>query len=261
MKKSDDILERAGLSPSERAVYLALLEGASGVKEIMKISSEKRPTVYYALNSLEAKGLVSKTGKDHAGSFQVEPIEKLSVLIEDRIAKEKALLADIGMFAVSYLKKKQSSKVRVSYFDTVQSIRSAIMYTVYATSKHIRSIVPADNFFAEIGLSFINEYVDEKNARGIKTMALWEDIPNKKILQDKYNGSSIRQLPVSMHGAFKTTVFVYDDRTLYISPQKESFAVLIESEEHARLMRAMFDVVWDAGFPVSLESQKKEIGS
>ena len=73
------ILEEIGLSPAEVLVYIALLDGLKSVQEVIKSTNEKRPTVYYSLNSLEKRGLVSKTGKDYGNKFQVEPIEKLLV--------------------------------------------------------------------------------------------------------------------------------------------------------------------------------------
>ena len=47
-----------------------------------------------------------------------------------------------------------------------------------------------------------------------------------------------------MHNSFNTTIFMYDDNTLYISPKKESYAVLIQSQAHSKMMRSMFDNIW-----------------
>ena len=247
MDKSDinKILEEVGLSVAEISVYIALLDGSQSVKEIMDITSEKRPTVYYSLNSLEKRGLVSKTGKEYGNKFQVEPIDKLLELVNKNIRKQNELLEKTKQLKDFYPKNKTNNKILVSYFDNPEAIKSAIFFSLYGKGKMIRTIVPSDNFFHEIGEDFVEEYVKEKNKRGVKTKALWEDIPNKKIIQKYYSDAEIKQLPVDMHNSFETTVFIYDDKTLYISPKKENYAVLIQSKEHTKMMDAMFKNIWN----------------
>lgn len=239
------ILEEIGLPKAEISVYSALLDGVISVKEIMKITNEKRPTVYYSLASLEKRGLVSKTGKDYGNKFQLEPLDKLLELININIRKQNQLLDRAEKIKKYYPLKKRENATIVSNFDNLISIKSAIFFTLYGKEKIIRSIVPGNNFFHELGEDFINEYVGEKLKRGLKTKALWEDIPNKGVLKKYYSESDLRQLPVSMHNSFETTVFIYDDKTLYIAPKKENSAVLIQSKQHAKMMRAVFDEIWN----------------
>ena len=239
------ILEEIGLPKAEISVYSALLDGVISVKEIMKITNEKRPTVYYSLASLEKRGLVSKTGKDYGNKFQLEPLDKLLELININIRKQNQLLDRAEKIKKYYPLKKRENATIVSNFDNLISIKPAIFFTLYGKEKIIRSMVPGNNFFHELGEDFINEYVGEKLKRGLKTKALWEDIPNKEVLKKYYSESDLRQLPVSMHNSFETTVFIYDDKTLYIAPKKENSAVLIQSKQHAKMMRAVFDEIWN----------------
>ncbi len=237
-------LTKIGLSPAEAYVYSALLGGAKTVQEIMKITAEKRPTIYYSLNSLEKRGLVSKTGSDYGSKFQLEPAEKLEEVVQANIRKQTTLLIETKKIKDLYSKENNTQKVLVSYFDSFESIKTAIFFCLYSKEKVIRSIVPGQNFFHEIGKDFVSEYVKEKAKRKIKTTALWEDIPTKQILEEYYENSSIRQLPTDMHNSFDTTIFMYDDKTLYISPLKEQYAVLIQSQGHTKLMRTTFDYLW-----------------
>lgn len=246
MDKKDikSILEEIGLSPAEVSVYNALLDGVESVQEIIKMTSEKRPTVYYSLNSLEKRGLVSKTGKEYGNKFQIEPIDKLLELVHKNIRKQNELLEKTKKLKDFYPKIKNDNKVLVSYFDNFESIKATIFYSFYTKSKIIRTIVPGNNFFNEVGTDFIQEYVKEKVKRKIKTRALWEDIPSKKILHEYYANSEIKQLPIEMHNAFETTIFMYDDYTLYVAPKKDNFAILIKSKDHTKMMSAIFDSLW-----------------
>jgi sugar-specific transcriptional regulator TrmB len=210
----------------------------------MKQTSEKRPTVYYSLNSLQKRGLVSKTGKEYGNKFRVGTLEELESLVEGSIRKQENLLEKTKKLIGVYPKGSSQSKSIVSYFDSPEAVKQAIFSSLYAKEKRVRSIVPAQNYFHEIGKDFVVEYVKEKQKREIKTIAVWEDIPNKQTVTDYYDSADIRQLPIDMHNSFDTTVFIFDNKTLYISPKSEQYAVLIQSEAHSRMMKAMFDNIW-----------------
>lgn len=249
-KEVEKLLKEIGLSEAEAFVYVALLDGAQSVKEIMKITDEKRPTVYYSLNSLEKRGLVSKTGKDYGNKFQLESLDKLTELVNKGIRKQNELLERANKLKGFYPENNNSNKVLVSYFDNYQAIKSAIFYTLYSRSKVIRTIVSGENFFNQMGKEFVKEYVEEKLKRKIKTKALWEDIPDKKIIEKYYLSSEIKQLPIGMHNSFETVIFIYDDKTLYIGPKKENYAVLVQSKAHSKMMVSIFENIWGQAIKV-----------
>lgn len=246
MNKTDVtlILQEIGLAPAETTVYMSLLDGAKSVREILKTTDEKRPTVYYSLNVLEHKGLVSKTGAEYGGKFQLTPIETLLTLVDRTILQQQTLLERTKKLIEFYPKTQSGGKVLVSYFDTLDAVKSAVAYSLYAKEKVIRTIVPGKNFFHEMGQPFVHEYVQEKIRRKIRTIALWEDIPNPSVTGGFYSAKDVRQLPIEMHNSFATTTFIYDDKTLYISPKRDCYAVLIQSSEHTNMMRATFDALW-----------------
>ena len=249
-KEITKILEDIGMSPAEIIVYISLLDGSQSVQEIMKVTSEKRPTIYYSLNSLEKRGLVSKTGKEYGNKFQIESIDNLLELVNRNIRKQNDLLEKTKKLKDFYPKNKINDKVLVSHFDNLEAIKTAVFYSLYGKGKTIRTIVPANNFFHQMGKDFIEEYVNEKLKRNIKTKALWEDIPSKSIIKNYYPDSEIKQLPVDIHNNFDTTIFIYDDKTLYIAPKKENYAVLIQSKDHAKMMNSLFENIWSNSLEV-----------
>lgn len=246
MNKSDiqNLLEEIGLSVAEASVYISLLDGAQSVSEVIKQTGEKRPTVYYSLNSLQKRGLVSKTGKEYGNKFRVGSLEELESLVESGIRKQEHLLEKTKKLIEVYPKGLSQSKSLVSYFESPEAVKQAIFSSLYAKEKRVRSIVPAQNYFHEIGKDFVVEYVKEKQKRKLKTIAMWEDMPNKKTVAEYYDSADIRQLPVDMHNSFDTTIFIFDNKTLYISPKSEQYAVLIQSDAHSKMMKAMFDNIW-----------------
>lgn len=241
-----------GLSDSEVTVYLAMISGARTARDLVKITQLKRPTVYYALGCLEKRGLTSKTGLAGGKSFSLEPLEKLSV-----IAKEKALEIsklqnhiDELIPTLAETSAPSNQKPTVAFYEGVDAVKNAIMEMLYCKSKHINSVAPKQNFFWQIGQDFVELFIEERIKRNIKTKNLWEAPVNKELVKQYYEGlSQIKILPEIMHGKFKTTTFLYDDKTLYVSSKNNSYCLLMTSKEHTDTMQAWFDGLWSVSRP------------
>jgi sugar-specific transcriptional regulator TrmB len=248
-------LQNLGLSESEVTVYLAMVAGARNARDLVKVTRLKRPTVYYALGCLEKRGLVSKTGLEGDKKFQLEPLQRLSVMAEEHTLEAAKLKNDIDAL-VEDLKTSQgveSKKPVVTFYEGAEAVRHVIMDMLYCKSKKINSVVPMKNFFWQTGPGFLELFVDEGARRGIKAKNLWE-APigelDRGILKGHYQGfTNVRIIPDAMKGKFETMVFLYDDKTLYVSSMKNSYCVLIASKEHYDTMQAWFDGIWSVSKP------------
>jgi sugar-specific transcriptional regulator TrmB len=252
MQEPRKYLLELGLSDSEAVVYLAMIGGARMARDLVKVTGLKRPTVYYALGCLEKRGLTSKTGLTGDRGFALEPVEKLAI-----IAKEKALeisklqnKIDEMIPALAAKSSPANQKPAVAFYEGKDAVKNAIMSMLYCKSKHVNSVVPKENFFWQIGQDFVELFIEERIKRNIKTKNLWEAPINKGLIQQYYEGlSQVRIVPEVMHGRFQTTIFLYDDKTLYVSSKNNSYCVLITSKEHTDTMQAWFDGLWNASKP------------
>ncbi len=236
-----------GLSDSDVTVYLAMVSGARTARDLVKVTRLKRPTVYYALGCLEKRGLTSKTGLAGDKSFSLEPIEKLSVIAKEKALESSQLQSRIDEMipALQATSSPSDQKPTVAFYEGVDAVKNAIMEILYCKSKNVYSVVPKQNFFWQVGQDFVELFIEERIRRNIKTKNLWEAPVNKALIKKYYEGlSQVRILPEVMHGKFLTTVFIYDDKTLYVSSKKNSYCVLITSKEHTDTMRAWFEGLW-----------------
>lgn len=252
MNEPKKYLSDLGLSDSEITIYLAMVSGARTARDLVKVTRLKRPTVYYALGCLEKRGLTSKTGLAGDKSFALEPIEKLAT-----IAKEKALEAtklknniDELILSLSEISSPSDIKPTVAFFEGIDAVRNTIMEMLYCKNKSICTIAPSNNFFHQVGKDFVEMFIEERIKRKVHSKNLWEnDISKDKY--DKYykDFSEIRIVPKVMKGKFQSTIFLYDDKTLYISSKNNSYCILITSKEHRETMQAMFDGLWSVSTP------------
>ena len=241
------LLSRLGLSKAEIQVYLAMVSGSDSVREIMKTTGHKRPTVYYVLQQLAAVGLVSKTESVRGGSFQVEPVSRLEALAQQQLEEAKMTkLSMVDLIPVLQKKSPKKEKPRVAFFEGQQAVQNVIMESLYCKSRTIHSIAPHNNYFWQVGRSFVEKYVEQRYERKIKIFNLWEKMIEPKLYKRYYEGvAQVRILPKNMHRQFATTIFMFDDTVQYISSAENSYCLMVRSQEHYQMMRALFGGLWE----------------
>lgn len=254
MNQPELYLKKLGLTESEITVYLRMVAGALSARDLMKTTKMKRPTIYYALNSLEKRGLVSKSGKESDFTFTLAPFERLMAIAKEKEDEAVQLTEEIGELIPS-LTSSPTSKIEkpaVSFFEGVDAVKHVVMDVMYAKGRRVDLIVPEKTFFWGFGEDFLRKYIEERRARNITTRNLWEvEIEAKNYKQYYSNFSKVRMLPEVMKGKFKTTIFLFDDKTLYVSSLENCYAILVTSKEHNDTLSALFDGLWETARPHS----------
>ncbi len=241
-----------GLSDSEVTIYLAMVSGARVARDLVKVTGLKRPTVYYALGCLEKRGLISKTGMEGDKRFSLESSKRLLTIAEEKVREAEKLKKEMSELVPTFdlVGSSEDRKPTVAFFEGVEAVKNVIRDMLYCKGKKINSVVPDNNFFWQVGREFVQSYVEERIKRGITTRNLWNASIDKKTFEEYYEGhSDVRIVPDIMQGAFKTTVFLYDDKTLFVSSIKNSYCVLITSKEYHDTMQAWFEGLWSASTP------------
>ncbi len=252
MLKPHKILARLGLSDVEAQVYLTMTAGSLSVAEIIKTTGLKRPTVYYVLNRLVQLGLVTKTDGSATTAFHIEPPQRLEVLAQKMLSEAQETKLSVVDLIPSLEEKMHgvAEKPQVSFFEGKQAVQNVIMESLYCHSREHHSIAPQNNYFWQVGRSFVEKFVVQRYERKVKISNLWEQPIAPDIYKQYYDGvAKVRLLPKVMHGKFDTTIFLYDDKALYISSMKSNYCLLVRSQEHYNTMRALFDGLWSVSKP------------
>ncbi len=243
-------LKKLGLSESEITVYLRMVAGAVTAQDLLKTTKMKRPTIYYALNSLEKRGLVSKLGNDFA--FTLAPFERLIAIAREKEDEALSLTEHIAELIPAFTAKKttQIERPAVSFFEGIDAVKHVVMDVMYTKSHRVDLIVPEHTFFWGFGEAFLRKYIEERRSRNITTRNLWEVQIDPAEFKKYYSTfSEIRLLPTVMKDKFKTTIFMFDDKTLYVSSFENCYAILVTSKEHTDTMQALFDGLWSTAKP------------
>ncbi len=247
MNQPELYLKKLGLTESEVTVYLRMVAGAHNARDLMKTTKMKRPTIYYALNSLSKRGLISKSGKENDSTFILAPFERLIAIAREKEDEALNLTEEIGELIPS-LTTSESSKIEkpvVSFFEGVDAVKHVVMDVMYSKSKKVDMVVPEHTFFWGFGEPFLRKYIEEGRMRNITTRNLWEkEIEPVRFKKYQSKMFQIKILPKVMKGKFKSTVFLFDDKTLYVSSYENCYAILVSSKEHKDTISALFEGLW-----------------
>lgn len=245
------VLAKLGLSESEIDIYLALLNGAQAVREVVRVTGRSRPTVYYALTGLENRGLLKKNGLDEEQRFRLEPLKRLGALARQKQDEYEALGSEVDQLCKSFQKPKiEDSQPQVTYYEGVTATRSLIMDTIYSRRHQLDCIIPNSNFLIAQGFDFIADYLELRNTLGVTSRNLLARDTDKRIIASHQTNDEMRYLPDGMGDRFRSSVFMFEDRVLYVSVQSRGQAVVFRSVEHYELMIALFATIWGVSTPI-----------
>lgn len=245
MQDPNKTLKELGLTDSEIKVYLTMSQGITTARDIIKVTRLKRPTVYYALNALEKRALISKTGREGTKRFTIEPYSRLVTIAKNQAQANLDLVGELeSLIPIFGSTNGQSEKPNATFFEGDEAIKNLIMETLYCKEQKIDVIAPNDNFFWQTGKKFVEQYVIERKKRQIVTRSLWETAVESKTIDEYYLKSQVRILPKVMKGKFKTTIILYDDKVLFISSAKNSYCLLFTSTELNQTMKTIFEGLW-----------------
>ena len=243
------LLAKIDLTDAEIDVYLSMLSGSQTAREIIRQTDRSRPTVYYALTSLERRGLLSKTGLEESSTkYRVEPLQRVASMISAKQQELDRAREDAEQFIRHFeLQSKHGDhKPEVAFFEGVTAVRGAIMDSIYCHGRQIDSIVPHDNFFWQLGSEFVDNYVQTRKSLGVATRNVWADTIKQEIIDEYYTKAEIRLMPQDLGTGFRTTIFIYDNSVLYVSSLTSGYALLVRSAEHVEFMSAIFRLIWNS---------------
>ncbi len=251
-------VEKAGLSPKEAKVYIALLELGGGAypAALAKQTKLSRSSVYMVLMHLSVKDLVNEIKKKNKQFYQINNPKKLISLskgklttVEDEIDAAKNVLPELeGLFnALEY-------KPKVTYYEGVEGI--TFVYSTHVTVESPYTMYAwANTGELEDLLSqkFLLWYRKEKERNRIKgKIILPNNIATKNFSKTIYKNIKKEYVPEMKYISteafpYKAEITVYDKNKVSIVTlvKGKLIGVIIEDETVSGLMRMIFNIGWE----------------
>lgn len=232
------VLRNLGLSRQEAAGYLALLRlGGSGAATLAKEMSVKRTTVYAILKSLTEHGAAEAYLKKGRIFYRPIPPEKLAERFEEKIELFRGLIPSLvtmekeegRLLGLRFIEAK--AELERFYRDILKEYRGK-SYRIIGNASAWESIDP----------EFFIQFRKDRATHNISTRLLLsagsEEInPIESTLLREW-----RYLPPEHE--FKSTIDIFDDKILIVSPELSSLAVVIATPAMTDVFKSIFDVLW-----------------
>jgi len=235
---SENLLKSLNLSPDEAAVYLAALElGQTSIQGLAKKSRVKRTTIYHFLPGLIERGLIQETRKKKRNMYSAIHPKQLVALEQVRLKELEQLTPEL--LAVY---NKSQTKPRVTYYETTEGVKEALTDLIRVGKPMVGW---ADfSFRQSILRDFFNTFAAERARHNITYKAITRDTPEARDWAKKNTGH-LREMKFITSEPFNTETLVYGDHLMFLSYQKNAFAVVIEDANVATTLRIAWQQLWD----------------
>ncbi len=238
----DSRLLALGLDEKEQRFYLAALEfGTAPVTAIAARADVSRTNGYDLVQRLQKRGLVSQI--EGEGGVRQVVAEDPSVLIRDWERTRNAL-NDLVPELRSLFNGHQD-KPRIRLYEGIEGIRRSLWETLECHSKLLCGILSMHELLEVPGAEWMEEYIEERIRRGIKLNVIrsrsreTESIWPTSVSHER----ELRYAPFDVD--LGMTMYIYDDKVLYISSKRENYALVIESRELSSMNRTLFNSLWN----------------
>jgi len=242
------ILGKLGLNEKEVRAYLTLLKGPLFASELAGQCALSRPNAYDVLKKLQAKGLAHQLSAAHGKKFKASSAAEVKELIAEKQTELELLGQEINKILPNLYALEGTSVEpfpKLEFFQGQEGIRKMINRTLTAKNKVVRGALSVKNWVDLLGKEFTIDYVRRRVEKGIKSQTLRckkgeldEAIYNQHADQNRV----VRYAPKSIN--LDATVILFDDYIGFMTTQKESIGILIQSRDLSSTFSSWFDFIW-----------------
>ncbi|MBI4836447.1 MAG: hypothetical protein HY817_04270 [Candidatus Abawacabacteria bacterium] len=238
-------LEYLGLTQSEVAVYLALLElGGGVVSALAKKAQLNRVTSYNTLSNLVDKGYVTVSKRKNVQFYVPESPTLLVSKLEEKYQIAQKVLPELIA-----LQNSASFTPKIRYYEERQSITTIFEDMTKAQTEILgyTNFASLQELFPEVLGKFANSIMRrEQKVRFLAPNDEENDFCIKSFFTEVIAASLLEVFTVNpKQFPFRNGVFFYDDKMAIISYDKtELLGVIIQSAVNTQTQKAMFDLAW-----------------
>jgi sugar-specific transcriptional regulator TrmB len=236
-------LQKLGLNDKEAGLYLAALElGEANIQQLAKKSGIKRTTAYDIIESLRARGLVSKTVKGKKTLYWGSDPRKLEEEAEERQHTVKRILPQLLSIANSL-----DNKPKIRFFEDYEGIKEVYKDTLNHPDSELLAWVSPDAIEA-FDISFLNDvYLPKRVTKKIWVRAIAPDVEemrgykeiDEKVLRKTRLADSVQfplRVELNLYGKNKIAAMSFEER----------FGMIIESQRIFDTLKSIFEMNWKA---------------
>lgn len=238
------ILENLGLNDNEAKIYLALLRlGGLKASQLAKEAGLKRTTVYPILQSMTQSGFVNVYYRSSQKTYFAEKPAKLATVMQNKLDIFQNIIP-----VLETMEKKDAKKIGLRFIESLSELKEFYLGILNEYQNKSYKIIGDAGAWEGLDNDWFIQYRKDRAKHNIKTRLLLTD-KSKNI--NPTDTSLLRQFKyVPTKHEFKTTLDIFNDKILIVSPSLSSLAVVIEAPIMVDVFKSVFEIIWDM-LPIS----------
>lgn len=228
-----------GFSEPEARMYLALYKlGGATAAHAAKEAGIQRTAAYATLRLLTARGAVQVYFKKKTRFYHPQKPEKISRLVASKLEAFNALIPSFLS-----LSREQAQVMGLRFIETREELRGFYEDILLSEADRTYRVIGNTIHWFNIDPEFFTEYRVRRAKKKIKTRLLLTadsrdvDPQQKELLRD------VRYLPEGH--PFKSTMNIFHDQAIIISPEMSSLAVVIKVPAMIDIFQSLFEIIWE----------------
>jgi HTH-type transcriptional regulator, sugar sensing transcriptional regulator len=235
-------LEKYGLNDKEAKVYLGLLElGEGSIQDIGKKSGVGRTTVYYIIEGLKQRGLVSEIKKKSKTVFFAEDPRKLEEELDEKKDNLKKIIPEL-LSITNILDKKP----KIRYFEGEEGIKEVYKDTLNFPDRETLAWASQD-YSKYFDSSFLwNEYLPKRIKKRIWQRTIAPDTKEVRSFADQDEKHLRKTKLVSPEKfPFDVEINLYAGSRIGVMSFRDKIGMIIESEGIYKTLKSIFELSWE----------------
>ncbi|MGV9801495.1 TrmB family transcriptional regulator [Mycobacterium sp. NPDC003449] len=246
----------AGLDPKDAHFYLAVLRrGRATVAEAAREANVSRSGGYDIARRLQARGLVARVESEPGESGDLRTQSHLVAsdpiqLLEEWDSRRRVLNDVVPQLRALFSENRARPKVR--YLEGAAGIRSALFESLDWPSP-ICGILSMRDLMTVPGEAAMAEYIQGRRDRELVLRVVRtrdHDWPGGW-LTSAHDFRIVKHAPAAYE--FTMTEIIGPHEVVSLSSARETFAMVIESQEYAEMQRNFFEVLWSVSSDAAID--------
>ncbi|MDP3985626.1 MAG: helix-turn-helix domain-containing protein [bacterium] len=235
----EKLLRSLGFTDSEAKIYLtSLASGPASVQDLAKKARVSRVTTYAVIETLTGRGLMSSIEKGKKKMFVAESPERLVSFVHNQVKTMETTLREIESSLQDLKLLQRGEKPVVRLYEGPEALKVIRDDMLENRPDSIEEFGNLDEVRRVYNYQTLR--IDELNKLNIPRRLIF--LAKEQKLRASSPEEEIIGLPHTFD--FPGDVSVYGNKIALSTFRGKQISVLIESEDLAKTMRAMFDFVW-----------------
>ena len=258
----ENILKALDFDEDEVKTYLALIEkGPLTVGILAKKLGVVRSSLYGILKRLAEHHLVIESQQSGVKIFTAEEPEKINLLFGQKMAALQKAQSDYVKILPD-LKNKRTEKYQApkfQIFDGAENLKGALKDMLLYHDLETLAFWPQKKMVEVLSGEFFRYHNKERIKNQLSVRAIWPKNQTVEIKQHPYFGSGksflreIRIAPAAIN--FHMGYWIYGNKIVFISSEKESFGFIIQSQEMVQMIKTQFEILWQMSKPFVIKQE------